>query len=83
MPRGAKWDSTYRELDATIPADQRTARRVFIGRDTTSAAVLKLSDRAGVPRLQLTVDSLGNASISFLDAHGKITRTIGAPSRGT
>jgi hypothetical protein len=67
-------------LDARIPSDQRTARRVFIGRDTTGAAVLKLSDRAGVPRLQFTVDSLGRASISFLDARGKITRTIGDSS---
>lgn len=81
MPRGAKWDSTYRVLIAKVPAEQRRARRVFVGRDTNKAAVLNLSDRTGVPRLRLAVDSLGKASISFLNSQGQITRTIaGAPT---
>lgn len=76
MPRGSKWDSTYRVLVAKVPPEQLSARRVFVGRDTSKAAVLNLSDRHGVPRLRLAVDSLGRASISFLDSHGRITRTI-------
>jgi hypothetical protein len=80
MPRGAKWDSTYRVLVAKVPLEQRSARRVFVGRDTSKAAVLNLSDRSGVARLRLAVDSLGNASISFLDSRGRVTRTIGEGS---
>lgn len=76
MPRGPKWDSTYRALVAKVPREQLSARRVFVGRDTSKAAVLNLSDRSGVPRLRPAVDSLGNASISFLDSHGRVTRTI-------
>jgi hypothetical protein len=49
---------------------------VFVGRDSAKAAVVNLSDRAGRTRLRLVVDSLGNAGILFLDANGKVVRTI-------
>jgi hypothetical protein len=76
FPPGPRRDSVQRALLARVPAEQRAARRVFVGRDTARAAVLLLSDRMGAPRLQLAVDSLGRASIVFLDAQGKPTRTI-------
>jgi hypothetical protein len=76
MPESPRRDSIARALVAGLPSNQRAARRVFVGRDTAKAAVLNLSDRSGVPRLQLKVDSLGRASISFLDASGRILRTI-------
>ena len=76
FPPGPRRDSVQRALLARVPVEQRAARRVFVGRDTARAAVLVLSDRLGAPRLQLAVDSLGRASIVFLDAHGKPTRTI-------
>jgi len=76
MPESPRRDSIARTLIAALPANQRAARRVFVGRDTTKAAILNLSDRTGAPRLQLKVDSLGRASISFLDAGGHVVRTI-------
>jgi hypothetical protein len=76
MPESPRRDSIARTLIAALPANQRAARRVFVGRDTAKAAILNLSDRSGVTRLQLKVDSLGRASISFLDASGRIQRTI-------
>lgn len=76
MPESARRDSIARALVAALPANQRAARRVFVGRDTAKAAVVNLSDRSGVPRLQLRVDSLGRASIAFLDGAGRVVRTI-------
>ena len=52
------------------------APRVFVGRDTMRAAVLRLSDPYGRTRLRMTVDSLGLARIEFLDARGKVTQQI-------
>lgn len=52
------------------------ARRVFVGRDQAKAAVLNLSAPDGKPRLRLIVDSLGAARIDFMDADGRVTRSI-------
>jgi len=49
------------------------AQRVYIGRDRTRSAVINLSDPSGKPRLRLLVDSLGAASLQFLDESGKVT----------
>lgn len=76
MPAGARRDSVRRVLAARVPVGQRAARRVFVGSDTGRTAALVLSDRAGAPRLRLAVDSLGRASIQFLDAGGRVTRTL-------
>lgn len=76
MPESPRRDSIGRALVARVPAAQRSARRVFVGSDTARTAALTLSDRTGTPRLRLAVDSLGQASIAFLDARGQVTRTI-------
>lgn len=60
----------------SITDDMFLARRVFVGRDKDKTAIVNLSDAQGKPRLRLSVDSLGEASIAFLDAKGKVTRTI-------
>ena len=52
------------------------AERVYVGRDTSKAAVLNLSDRTGKPRLRLRVDSLGTPSLEFLDATGNVTARL-------
>ena len=49
------------------------ANRVFVGKDKQKSAVLNLSDRMGVVRLQLKVDSLGIGNINFFDAQGVLT----------
>ena len=52
------------------------ARRVYLGRDQTKAAVLNLYDPNGKPRLRLKVDSLGGASLEFLDEQGTVTARL-------
>ena len=52
------------------------AQRMFVGRDRARSALVSLSDPQGKVRLRLAVDSLGAARIEFLDADGKVTRTL-------
>ncbi|MGH7583159.1 MAG: hypothetical protein ACREL5_08045 [Gemmatimonadales bacterium] len=54
------------------------AHRVFVGRDPARAAVLNLSDADGRVRARLSVDSLGEPSLDFLDASGKVTMHLPA-----
>jgi len=49
------------------------ASRVYLGRGRDRSALLNLSDPNGRTRLRLRVDSLGNASLEFLDENGAIT----------
>jgi hypothetical protein len=62
---------------ARVPLDQRAATRVSVGRDTSNAATVELRDRAGVARLRLAFDSLGTATIAFLDSTGRVVRNTG------
>ena len=52
------------------------ATRVYLGRDRSRAAVLNLYDPSGKPRLRLRVDSLGVASLEFLDENGAVTAKV-------
>ena len=52
------------------------ATRVYLGRDRSRAAVLNLYDPSGKPRLRLRVDSLGVASLEFLDENGAVTAKL-------
>ena len=52
------------------------ATRVYLGRDAGKSAVLSLSDPSGRPRLRLKVDSLGVASLEFLDEKGAVTSRL-------
>jgi len=52
------------------------APRVYLGRDRNRAAVLNLFDPSGRPRLRLQVDSLGAASLEFLDEQGAVTARL-------
>lgn len=65
-----------KEYLSKLPAREIVARRLFAGRDVEGASQVTLSDPDGKPRLQLKVDSLGKASITFLDANGRVVRTI-------
>jgi len=51
-------------------------KRLFAGKDRSGTAKLVLSDGAGAARLVLSVDREGGAKIEFLDAAGKVVRTI-------
>jgi hypothetical protein len=52
------------------------ATRVYLGRDRSKSALLNLYDPSGKPRLRLKVDSLGVASVEFLDEQGAVTARI-------
>ena len=51
-------------------------RRLFAGKTQDRAAVISLSDAAGKPRLNLTVDAAGNPRIEFLDDQGKVVARL-------
>jgi hypothetical protein len=76
MAEGLRRDSIIHDLFSRIPPEELVARRLFVGRDVAKASVVELSDRKGNPRLRLSVDSLGNPAINFLDPDGKILKTI-------
>jgi hypothetical protein len=50
--------------------------RAFVGKDAAGDARLVLSDGDGRPRLALSVARSGAAKIEFLDAAGKVVRTV-------
>jgi hypothetical protein len=72
----AEQESIRRDYLSRIPARETVARRLFAGRDAEGASLVTLSDPDGKPRLRLKVDSLGQASITFLGPSGKAVRTI-------
>ena len=52
------------------------ADRVMVGRDREQAAVVRLSDAKGKPRIKLSVDANGLPKLEFLDETGKVTHTF-------
>lgn len=48
------------------------AQRVYVGRDSSKAALVNLCDPTGRPRLRLAVDAAGEPSLEFLDAEGHV-----------
>lgn len=73
---GAEKDALLKRLMEPTPGNPAYAQRVFVGKDPDKSAVMLLSDKAGKPRLRLLVDSMGNASIDFLDAQGHTVHQI-------
>ena len=77
MPNGPAKDSAMKRFLEPRPGEPLFAQRVWVGRDPAKAAMLLLADKMGHTRLRLAVDSLGKASLDFLDERGKVTRSIG------
>lgn len=82
FPAGAARDSALRAF-LENNGQPLAARRLFAGRDQSRAALVRLSDPLGRPRLVLRVDSTGTAAIEFLDAAGHVTRTVSASDTAT
>ena len=76
MPAGQAKDSAIRQLVDYQGGVAYGAPRLFAGRDNSKAAIVKLSDKYGNPRLQLSVDSTGSARIVFLDERGTIIYSL-------
>ena len=75
LPAGAARDSTMAAF-VENHGHPLAASRLFAGREPNGTAVVSLADPRGHPRLRLTVDSTGTATVQFLDAQGKVTRTL-------
>lgn len=50
--------------------------RVMVGRDREQAAVVRLSDAKGRPRIKLSVDAQGAAKLEFLDEKGAVISAL-------
>lgn len=77
MPNGAAKDSALKLFMEPRPGEPLFAQRVYVGRDQSKSALVLLSDKMGHPRLRLSVDSSGKASLDFLDIGGKVVKSIG------
>ena len=60
-----------REMPAAMAAE-----RVMVGRDREQAAVVRLADVKGRPRIKLYVDAAGVPKLEFLDETGKVTFSL-------
>lgn len=58
-------------------------RRVWVGRTDDGEATLALMDARGHRRIVLAVGADGASRIEFLDAQGKVVRTVGADAAAT
>jgi hypothetical protein len=76
MPEGPGRTEALRQWSAPRNGVPLAAERVYVGRDRSKSAVLNLSDPMGRPRVRLRVDSLGVASLEFLDEGGRVTSRL-------
>ncbi|HEX9564849.1 MAG TPA: hypothetical protein VF981_12785 [Gemmatimonadaceae bacterium] len=64
------------KLMAPINGVPLAATRLYVGRDVARSAVVNLFDPLGRVRLRMRVDSLGRASLDFLDGDGTVTFSL-------
>ncbi|AXJ96131.1 MULTISPECIES: hypothetical protein [unclassified Sphingomonas] len=69
-PSGATRDAAVRAAGAAVMP------RAFLGRALDKSSVLAMRDAAGRKRLEVRVGADGKASIDFLDADGRVSRSI-------
>ncbi|WP_143121142.1 hypothetical protein [Streptosporangium canum] len=72
MPPGPARDQAMAAYRKKYPSPQR----VFIGKNPDKSSAVTLADGKGTPRIVMRVDQDGNPRIQFLNAKGKVTRTI-------
>lgn len=73
LPEGKEKEALLKKLIEPKAGHRAYAQRVFVGKDNEKTAMVTLADRMGRPRLQMQVDSNGNAQLNFLDQKGKVT----------
>lgn len=81
-----RMDFALLDKAAKLPPDQRAAlyrqanigstKRLFVGRNPDGSSSVALRDGAGHERLVLSVSETGAARIDFLDAAGKVTKSM-------
>jgi hypothetical protein len=73
LPAGPEQDTALRRWAEPRDGVPLYAPRVYVGRDVTKSAIIDLADPMGRTRIRMKVDSLGTASLEFLDATGAVT----------
>ena len=81
LPAGPDRDLKLKQLMEPLNSDPAFAHRVFIGKDANKSALINLADERGKTRIQLIVDSIGDAKINFLDETGKVVTSL--PNKNT
>jgi len=76
LPNGPERDTKLKQLLEPVNGDPAFAHRVFIGKDANKSALINLADGKGKTRIQLIVDSNGDAKINFLDETGKVVYSL-------
>jgi hypothetical protein len=76
LPDTAARRAALARLYAPVNGVPLAATRLYAGRDTSKNAVVNLFDPQGRMRLRLRVDSLGRASLDFLDDSGRVTFSV-------
>jgi hypothetical protein len=72
MPEGAPKRAALDAWKAKQGGMDYSAARLFVGRTRSKAALVQLYDRGGKVRLKLSVDSLGNPSLAFMNDSGRV-----------
>jgi len=73
---GPERDAKLKQLLEPVNGDPAFAHRVFIGKDADKSALINLADKKGKTRMQLIVDSTGEAKINFLNELGKVVYSL-------
>jgi hypothetical protein len=76
LPNSPERDTKLKQLLEPVNGDPAFAHRVFIGKDANKSALINLADGKGKTRIQLIVDSNGDAKINFLDEIGKVVYSL-------
>jgi hypothetical protein len=76
LPNGPERDAKLKQLLEPANSDPAFAHWVFIGKDADKSALINLADKKGKTRIQLIVDSIGDAKINFLDSIGKVIYSL-------
>ena len=76
LPNGPERDAKLKQLLEPANSDPAFAHLVFIGKDAAKSALINLADKKGKTRIQLIVDSTGEAKINFLDTIGKVIYSL-------
>jgi hypothetical protein len=74
MSEGPEKTAAMNALRETAGAG--VAERVMVGRDREQAAIVRLADAKGRPRIKLSVDAAGLPKLEFLDETGKVTYSL-------
>lgn len=84
LPESEREAARNAAFEARRAEGQGSARRLFVGKDREQVSTVLLADASGKPRLRLRVTPGGAATIEFLDADGKVLRTLAPedPAKG-